>query len=178
MLGLRPCASRWCFVGPWKMTPTPDSNVRVARRFSGANARRARHSALARLLLRSGVKLLLSFAAASSMSACIIPVGPEWQDPPGAPNAAPEILGPDPTWGAEVTGVAPGGKEFQFAVTAPSADLLAPRWIVDGLQVASDQSPQQVSPTQFGVRFTNVVACQTAVLPGLSRHAVTLIVAD
>lgn len=161
---------------PWKMTPTPDSNVRLARGPRAANARRARRSALARLLLETGVKLLL-FAVASSMSACIIPVGPEFQDPPGAPNASPEIVDPDPLWGAEVTTTAQMGQAFQIAVTDPNDQLLHIRWIVDNQTRAGDPGPSMVEPSEYGMRFSKLVTCND-VDTRLSRHPVTAIVAD
>ncbi|HEY7374097.1 MAG TPA: hypothetical protein VIF57_18190 [Polyangia bacterium] len=120
------------------------------------------------------MKLLLSFAAASSMSACIIPVGPEFQDPPGAPNSSPEILDPDPLWGAEVTGMAPDGKTFKFAVTDPNNEELYLRWIVDGRTVPG---PGMASPADFGTPLTKQVTC-TDVDVRLSRHAITAVVAD
>jgi hypothetical protein len=158
------------------MTTTPDSNVGVARRRGAANARRARPSSLARLLLRTGVKLLLSFAAASSMSACIIPVGPEFQDPPGAPNASPEIINANPTWGAEVSATALMGQPFQITVTDPNAETLYIRFIVDGVIVEPPQ--RMVSPSELPKQLTKVVACNTDIHTPQSRHPVTAVVAD
>jgi hypothetical protein len=159
------------------MTTTPDSNVRVGRRPGAANARRARRSPLARLLLTNGVKLLLSFAAASSMSACIIPIGPEFQDPPGAPNAPPQILDPDPTWGAEVAATTAALKTFQFNVTdANAADVLYIKWIVEGFAVRSDTS--MLTPDNRGMRLTKLVTCNDIINKALSRHPVMAVVAD
>src|SRR5690242_202058 len=109
------------------MTTTPDINVRVARARDVASTRHARRSPLARLLLKTGVKLLLSFAAASSMSACIIPVGPEFQDPPGGPNAAPEILNPNFFTGTAVASTST--QDFSFTVSDPNGDPMWFRWV-------------------------------------------------
>src|SRR5262245_11346724 len=104
------------------MTTAPDSNVRTARRPCARSARPAGASPLARLLLsfsrtfqQLDRKLVVLSLAVSLTSACIIPVGPEWQDPAGEPNAPPQILNPDPTWGAEVTGTT--SRTFSFTVT-------------------------------------------------------------
>ena len=86
-----------------------DTNVRPAGRSPAASARETRRFGLARLLLKQLGRLLrkldltfLLLLAVAPTPACIIPVGPEWQDPLGTPNAPPRILDPDPYWGAEV----------------------------------------------------------------------------
>ena len=73
-----------------------DTNVRPGRQAPAANARGARRSRLARLLLQSLELLqldrkLLLLLASSLMPACIIPIGPDWQDPPGERNRRPTL---------------------------------------------------------------------------------------
>jgi hypothetical protein len=86
---------------------------------------------LARLLLHLRLFLQLDrnlflLLAVPLMPACIIPVGPEFQDPDGLANVAPVIFGWDPPDNSIVVG-------SNFAVTAKDAngDRLDFRWIVD-----------------------------------------------
>src|SRR5262245_26964244 len=92
-----------------------DTNVRPAWRPPATSAHGARPFRLARLVLEFLLQkldrkaaLLSSLLAASLMPACVIPVGPDWQDPIGVPNAPPEILDPDPDWGADFSIAATG----------------------------------------------------------------------
>src|SRR3954467_10422154 len=100
------------------MTTVPDSNVRPARRGAGESTRAAGRSLLARLLLfvRAHIsqldRKLLLLLFASPMSACIIPAGPEFQDPPGVPDSPPVLLGESPDEGSTTTKDAP-----EFTVT-------------------------------------------------------------
>ena len=85
-----------------------DKNVRPRRQVPAVTARGARRSGLARLLLQLlellqlDRKLLLLFAA-SLMPACIIPVGPNWQDPAGELSVPPHFVDSDPFEGAAIT---------------------------------------------------------------------------
>lgn len=90
------------------MTTLPDTNVRPARRAAAASARAARNSVVARLLLallhylsKLDRKLLLLLFA-SPMSACIIPAGPEFQDPEGVPDSPPFLISVSPDQGSTV----------------------------------------------------------------------------
>jgi hypothetical protein len=90
-----------------------DTNVRPAWRSPAANARGTRRSGLARLLLKPSGRLLrkldltfLLLLAVAPTPACILPVGPDWQDPLAVPNSPPKILDPEPFWGDEVDGYA------------------------------------------------------------------------
>src|SRR5262252_2775356 len=123
------------------MRTRPDSNVRPARRLAAQSARATGRYALARLLLGISAKLLLLSAVTSSMPACIIPVGPQWQDPDGVPNAPPEFLSwtPSPDKIQSTTFSAP----LTFTAVATDvnvADSLYTLWKVDGF-AAHDQMP-------------------------------------
>jgi hypothetical protein len=90
------------------MTTVRDSNVRPARRAVARAARATGRSAVARLLLslldhlsKLDRKLLLLLLA-SPISACIIPVGPEFQDPPGDPDSPPFLISESPDEGTTV----------------------------------------------------------------------------
>jgi hypothetical protein len=121
------------------MTTLPDSNVRPARPATAGSARRAGRSALARLLL-SPLHHLLAYVAkldrrifvllvVSPMSACIIPAGPEFQDPPGVRNSPPFLLSVSPPEGSRVVDPTP-----EFSVTPSdlnAGDDLWVRWITE-----------------------------------------------
>ena len=121
-----------------------DTNVRPARRSFPVTARGTRRFGLARLLLkrlgRPLRKLDLTFLlllVVAPTPACIIPVGPEWQDPQGTPNAAPKILDPNPFWGDAVNGSQSIPFEFTLFVTDANTE--------DPLQVQGwvDEAPRR-----------------------------------
>src|SRR3954469_22246342 len=91
------------------MTTVPDINVRPPRRAAGQSTRAAGRSVLARLLLfvRDHIakldRKLLLLLVASPMAACIIPAGPEFQDPAGVPDSPPFLLGESPDEGGTIT---------------------------------------------------------------------------
>src|SRR6188768_803163 len=109
-----------------------DNNVRPWRQVPASTSRRARRSGLARLLLQLLELLqldrkLLLLLAASLMPACIIPVGPDWQDPPGEKNLPPKIVRTEPPFiGPPVV----DGK-FTVFVTAPNGDALFFKWFAN-----------------------------------------------
>jgi hypothetical protein len=91
--------------------------------------RGARASRLARLLLCSLAKIRLAVLLLP-MSACIIPVGPDFRDPSGAPNSPPFVISTDPPEGS----MERGGVTKTFSVTPSDNNLednLYLRWIVD-----------------------------------------------
>jgi len=134
--------------------------------------------ALARLLLQVlqslrqlNRKLLLLFAT-SLLPACIIPVGPEFQDPVGVPNSQPQIFNPSPDWGAETTGTSLGGALFRFTVTDLNGDDLHIRWIVDG-------NKKESPPLDPNNTAEKTVTCQQDIDDKTaSRHFVRGVVAD
>ena len=164
----------------------PDTDVRLWCRPTPAKARGAGRFALARLLLQAldhllqlDRKLLLLFTV-SSLSACIIPVGPQFQDPPGDPNTPPQILDPDPTWGAEVTAPETGAT---FTITVidptPTDQGLFIRFLVDNELTAIVNT---VPPSAGSVRATvsNTITCQLIPMDRrtFSQHSVLAAVAD
>ena len=87
---------------------------------------------LGRLLRKLDLTFLLLLAVAPT-PACILPVGPEWQDPLGSPNAKPEILDPDPFWGDEVSHSPIDPFDFRFFVTDANVEdpLTVQGWVDD-----------------------------------------------
>jgi len=163
----------------------PDIDVRACCPPTPAKAGDARRFALARLLLKVlrtvrqlDRRLLLLFAT-SLLPACIIPVGPEFQDPLGVPNSAPRIVNPIPTWGEEVTGTADNGYTFRFTATDADSDILYVRFLVDKFLVAT--SPGFVSGSKSGSLVETRITCPLIMNPESkmkSSHKVLAAVAD
>jgi hypothetical protein len=66
------------------------------------------------------------------MSACIIPVAPNFQDPPSTPDSPPYLSNFQPNAGSIVTVPVPDGLVFSANVTDPDlGDTLQVRWAVD-----------------------------------------------
>jgi hypothetical protein len=113
---------------PRQIGADPDSDVRaaVAHRRGGPHGRRLRQLARSLLSLKVGLVVLLTLV--SSMSACVVPVAPNFQDPLGEPNVPPYIANAMPAVGSFVpndTGA------FAVTVTDQNGDTLSYRWVID-----------------------------------------------
>lgn len=153
-------------------------NSPVARTMHRVDHRAAR--------LPLGARLVLPLlASAASLSACVIPVRPEFDDP--VPNAAPFIQQANPPELATVTAVP--GQNTTFSVVVGDQDLgdtLYLRWIIDyppydqtitrhfevtaGRAEANNpiRGPQRFAPNCF----------QHSIAPGKRQHKIMLLVAD
>jgi len=168
----------------------PDSNVRPAWRRAAVSARGARRSALARLLLyieehasKLDRKLLLLLFTASLSSACIIPLGPEFQDPSGAPNSPPRLVSVSPDQGTTVT-----KDPATFSVTLSDnnvGDPLFVRWIVEypPFNDINTKSPQddEIPPPQDGSLVRRPVSFEPNCFKlnvTTSTHQITAAVSD
>jgi hypothetical protein len=155
-----------------------DTNVRPRRQATAVTARGVRRLQLARLLLQLlellqlDRKLSLLFAA-SLMPACIIPVGPNWQDPPGDRNHTPELVSFMPPVGAIVTTT-----RFRVVFNDPNGDDLVAKWIVDGPPFTPEQSfvSPVMRPMQGAFEFDAL--CPFMVRPGRTTHQIMVAVTD
>jgi hypothetical protein len=154
-----------------------DIHVRPARPSRGASTRGRRVSPLARLLLRSARELCLLVLL--PMSACIIPVGPDFRDPDGVPNSPPFIISATPTQGSNV----PEGT--LFTVTASDNDVgdhLYFRWVMDfpPLVPSTRFQADEIQPAADGTRAIQpksfTFECFNMTSP--SPHRVMVIVSD
>jgi hypothetical protein len=115
---------------------------------------------------------------------CVVPVGPQFQDPLAAPNYAPRITYTNPPEGAW-----PSGRTFQITVTDSNVgDTLFVRWIAeypdyqDGTRTLQNdtlpppadptQTPRQAMPMTFECDQDNPAA------NGLIAHQILVVVAD
>jgi hypothetical protein len=117
------------------------------------------------------------------MSACIIPVAPNFQDPPSATDAGPYFAGYSPVDGRLVT-FTPPVSTFSVLVTDPNVNApLWFRWVWDYPPVNNSSSMifppayQMTSAGPDGVPITKNICC-SVVNNANGLHQVELIVAD
>ena len=129
-----------------------DIHVGAARPRCGASSDGGRGLTLARLLLRSARELCVLLLALP-MSACIIPVGPDFRDPDGVANTPPFIISASPIEGTSTP-------TALFEITPSDVnvrDTLFLRWVIDyppvegGTRIAQSDV---VQPSQDGSQLT------------------------
>ena len=139
---------------------------------------------VARMLLRSGLLSLVSV-----MSACVLPIAPEFQDPPAEANFAPVILdGSDPPIGWVVTAPTPESiPTFTVFVSDPNLeDDLHVRWIADyppNTANTRDMVPDfPVTHSSNGLPLDQPVSvtpsCSAHNLAKIPQHQIMVVVAD
>jgi hypothetical protein len=115
-------------------------------------------------------------------SACVVPLGPSFEDPPASPNFAPTISDSDPHVGS----IAAHGLALNVTVTdANVRDTLYVRWVSDYPLATADSriltDVKTIPPSPDGKQHFTVVSYQTdcaALAPGLTTHRIEVIVAD
>ncbi len=135
-----------------------------------------RFSRVARLVLRcTSLTCVLA-----SMSACVLPIAPEFQDPPTSANYAPYFQTVMPDLGSEIT-----QPSFDVVVTDPNiGDSLYARWIVDYPPYGDNTrlfNQPKVAPNPDGTPLLHdYVFKPTCVLnlAKIARHQIMLVVAD
>jgi hypothetical protein len=141
-----------------------------------------RSGRVARMLLR-----FAQIALFSAMSACVLPVGPEFQDPPGAANASPIIVEATPDIGMRVTGNSMDTFTFSLTVTDPNpGDTLHVRWLADYPPFSAtntrllqeDTVPASTTGMPQQTSVSRPIGCRTSPLSALPSHQVMAIVAD
>jgi hypothetical protein len=132
---------------------------------------------VARLVLSSALITLVS-----SMSACVLPIAPEFQDPPTSLNYAPVFQTTDPELGAIVT-----NPMFEVTVTDPNVgDDLYYRWIADfppfsentRILLPETKVPHPVNGNLQSADLMIKPDCVLNNLAKLPRHQIMVVVAD
>jgi hypothetical protein len=135
------------------------------------------------MLLRSGVICLISV-----MSACVLPIAPEFQDPPSAANFSPIILAAMPDVGSVVT--APSISTvptFTVIVSDPNlGDDLHVRWIADfppfNANTRSMIADSVITHSSSGVPLNGddsvTPNCKVHNLAKIPQHQIMAVVAD
>jgi hypothetical protein len=116
---------------------------------------------------------------ALATSGCVLPIGPEFQDPPATQNYAPLILAAEPPLGARVT-----GPSFRVTVQDPNVgDDLYVRFVADFPPVGENMKflkDVKVEHNPDGTLLSKDVPLEvkcSGVVP-LPSHQITVIVAD
>jgi hypothetical protein len=159
-----------------------DTDVRLFRDDRAQMTAKPRLFRLARLLLK-GIRPLFFCVGLALMSACILPLAPEFQDPPAAQNYAPRIIESNPEAGSIVT-----SQTFRVVVTDPNlGDALHVRWVVDYPPFSQTNTRTLVQDLTVPASVTGMplmqevsvdVDCVVNVLAQIPQHQVTVIVAD
>jgi hypothetical protein len=128
------------------------------------------------------VILLLSLSLSLS-SACVVPLAPQFEDPPAAQNIAPIIRDPFPTNGAVVN--TQTSRDFRVTVFDPNAsDDLHVRWIADyppyGPNTRLLGSPDLPHGMTASPQTTEItIDCINSNLAlGVPQHQIMVIIAD
>jgi len=117
-------------------------------------------------------RLSLLLFAASLSPACIIPVAPDFQDPLGVPNAAPEILNPNPPAGAEVFATPGPPQHFTFNTTDVNDDALFFEFIIG--TAVTPQQPVPGNQVDLGIGCPQLTTDEQQ----FSHHKIAAVVAD
>jgi hypothetical protein len=137
---------------------------------------------VARMLLRSGQLCLLL-----AMSACVLPIAPEFQDPPAAANYAPFFQDSDPPIGTRVTAAPDKLTTFTLRISDPNlGDNLHVRFISDFPPFTSNTRvlqpdlliPHHADGTPLSEPVSQIIGCQRSTLSTLPSHQIMAIVAD
>jgi hypothetical protein len=132
--------------------------------------------------LGSFTKLTVLILTSVHMSSCVLPIAPEFQDPPAAANFPPMIIEGRPPLGSIVSQT-----HFEATITDPNlGDDLHVRWVVDyppfsssNTRTLEDQTishPTNGQPLKQDVSID--IDCIIDVLAPIAQHQVMLIVAD
>jgi len=131
------------------------------------------------MLLRS-----VTIVALLSMSACVLPIAPEFQDPPASENYAPVFIDTNPQAGQIVT-ASPVAK-FTVVVEDPNVgDDLQVRWIADYPPITDSTSVMATTPVPHAAGAT-VSSHEVSIEPNcalhhlarIPSHQIAVIVAD
>lgn len=109
-----------------------DSNVSVAGSPMAAPNVIPRRCTLARAVLsfQLSISILSLGFLMTSLSGCVLPVGPRFEDPPSTENVPPFITSAIPTQGENVTAVG-GTYMFSVSFTDLNADTVYVRWVTE-----------------------------------------------
>jgi hypothetical protein len=122
--------------------------------------------------------------AVALVPACVVPLAPDFVDPPAAQNLPPQILPGSPLFGAETT-----ISTFQVTVTDPNGgDDLFVRWYSDYPPVSSmtralfaptTTIPHRPDGVQQFTPIEMIVDCVRDFIPrGITRHQIAVMVGD
>ena len=121
------------------------------------------------------------------MSACILPLAPEFQDPPASQNFSPIITDSLPPLGSIVTKVGNVTPMFRVTISDPNlGDDLHVRWLADYPPASSNTRtiqedltiPHPVNGQPLHQDVSVPVDCALETLAPIAQHQVEVVVAD
>ena len=129
-------------------------------------------------------RLLVVLLPAAALPGCVIPLAPDFQDPPAMPNFAPQLLAMSPDQGSVVN-----TSDFGITVTDPNpGDSLHIRWYADfpprqaaTRDIAADFGliPPRADGTVQITTLEATVDCKANnLVPGIAEHTITVVVSD
>jgi hypothetical protein len=147
----------------------------------------ARVLRLARLLLGQA-RYPTTIFALCSMSACVLPIAPDFQDPLSSPNYSPFIISSSPPSGSIVTGMPTTTTTFRVTVSDPNVgDDLHVRWLADYPPISDANTRLLVSDLIIShsadgqpiVQDVSLdIGCRQQLSPQLMQHQVMVLIAD
>jgi hypothetical protein len=133
----------------------------------------------------------LSFVATAALTcaSCVIPVGPQFQDPLAAENYTPVILASKPPRGTVVMAGPANSARFSVTITDPNVgDTLRVRWMANypdyklGTTFMLAGPREEYTPTMNGMPWSaevvNVIDCLDLAPARLQEHQISVTVAD
>ena len=173
-------------IGRRIISADPDSDVRAGAAQPHRGPHETRPRELARSLLSLEIVPVVLLTLVSSMSACVVPVAPNFEDPIGEPNVPPYIVSATPDIGRFLPNTA-STPDVQVTVTDQNVgDTLAYRWVIDyppgnsdthpagsgSILPAADGSQQQVT------KFLGMPPCLFNPTSAIAVHRLEFILAD
>jgi hypothetical protein len=169
-------------IGRRIISADPDSDVRAGAAQPHRGPHETRPRELARSLLSLEIVPVVLLTLVSSMSACVVPVAPTFQDPIGEPNVPPFIVSATPPVGTIITSTT---LVPQVTVTDQNVgDPLAYRWVIDYPPFNSNTHPLGIghipAPVDGVQQRVPVPLSQApcAFNPGVGVHQLEFILAD
>jgi hypothetical protein len=127
---------------------------------------------------------ILVIVLTTALPACVIPLGPDFTDPPAAQNLPPHIVSANPDQGMLVT----VPTTFRVWVTDPNpGDTLYDRWYADFPPLQANTRPivgdfPTVQPRADGAvqtfQLQAEIDCNSLLAPGIDQHTVTVVISD
>jgi len=140
------------------------------------------------VLLQSFVRTAFVLLLVPHISACVLPIAPDFQDPPASENFAPIITDSSPALGSIVTAIGGVLPTFRVTISDPNlGDDLHVRWLADYPMYSVNTRtlvndflvPHSTNgqPLKQDVSVTNL-DCVTYNLAPIAQHQLMVMVAD
>jgi hypothetical protein len=166
--------------------PDPDIDVRAAAAHPRREPHEKRSRRVARSLLSLKIVPVVLLTLVSSMSACVVPVAPTFQDPVGEPNVPPFIVNAMPLSGSFFSSKPTDDSAVLLTVTDQNVgDRLYYHWVIDYPPYngsTRNQMVQIISPSANGTQLASPVIlptpCTLTPSPTIAVHQLAFILAD